>query len=92
MKGKTCRIAVVLAATLYAGTAVSGDFTSRDIGPTESQMLAGGDGGLAGMAFVRPVLDGVLYRAGFKGGDKAHTGLSASQRTALCEAGFSGAR
>jgi len=44
------------------------------------------------MAFVRPVLDGVLYRAGFKGGDKAHTGLSSAQRTTLCEAGFSGAR
>jgi hypothetical protein len=55
-------------------------------------MLAGGDGGLPGMAFVRPVLDGVLYRAGFKGGDKAHTGLSSAQRTTLCEAGFSGAR
>ena len=92
MKGKTCAIAVALTATLYGGVAASADFTSRDTSPSESQMLAGGDGGLPGMAFVRPVLDGVLYRAGFKGGDKAHTGLSASQRTALCEAGFSGAR
>ena len=55
-------------------------------------MLGRGDGGLPGMAFVRPVLDGVLYRAGFKGGDKAHTGLSGMQRKALCEAGFSAAR
>jgi len=54
-------------------------------------MVARGDGGLPGMAFVRPVLDGVLYRAGFKGGDKRHTGLSEAQRKALCEAGFSGA-
>jgi len=37
-------------------------------------MLERGDGGLPGLAFVRPVLAGVLYRAGLKGGDKAHTG------------------
>jgi hypothetical protein len=45
-----------------------------------------------GLDFVRPVLSGVLYRAGFKGGDKARTGLSETQREALCEAGFSEAR
>jgi len=78
---------------LLAGGAVAGSgFTARDGGPSEAQMLGGSDGGLPGMAFVRPVLDGVLYRAGFKGGDKSHTGLSDSQRKALCEAGFSGAR
>jgi hypothetical protein len=44
------------------------------------------------LAFVRPVLDGVLYRAGFTGGDKLRSGLSGEQREALCEAGFSGAR
>jgi hypothetical protein len=77
---------------LCAGAASGTDFTSRNAGPTEAQMLGGGDGGLPVMAFVRPVLDGVLYRAGFKGGDKAHTGLSEAQRKALCEAGFSGAR
>jgi hypothetical protein len=76
-----------------AGAAVADtEFTDRDGGPTESQMLGRGDGGLPGMAFVRPVLDGVLYRAGFKGGDKAHAGLSDAQRKALCEAGFSGVR
>jgi hypothetical protein len=42
-----------------------------------------------GMAFFRPVLSGVLYRAGFSGGDKGRTGLSTSQRGALCEDGFS---
>lgn len=45
MKGKTCPIAVVLAATLHGGVAASADFTRRDTGPNESQMLAGGDGG-----------------------------------------------
>lgn len=89
------RRALVGAALVLQGVgpvAVAGDFTSRDAGPTDAQMLGRGDGGLPGLAFVRPVLDGVLYRAGFKGGDKAHSGLSGSQRQALCEAGFSGAR
>ena len=45
-----------------------------------------------GLDFFRPVLSGVLYRAGFKGGDKERDGLSASQRTQLCNAGFSSAR
>lgn len=45
-----------------------------------------------GMAMFRPVLSGVLYRAGFKGGDKARTGLSSAQRGALCAAGFSSVR
>jgi hypothetical protein len=45
-----------------------------------------------GLAFFRPVLSGVLYRAGFKGGDKGRTGLTGAQRTELCEAGFSSAR
>jgi hypothetical protein len=92
MKGKIRFSAVVLASMLSVATASATDFTHRDKGPTESEMLAGGDGGLPGLAFVRPVLDGVLYRAGFKGGDKSHVGLSSTQREALCEAGFSGAR
>jgi hypothetical protein len=77
--------------TLQGASATAGaaDFTSRNGGPSEAQMLARGDAGLSGMAFVRPVLDGVLYRAGFKGGDKSRTGLGEGQRTALCEAGFS---
>jgi hypothetical protein len=45
-----------------------------------------------GLALLRPVLSGVLWRAGFKGGDNDRDGLSAAQRGALCEAGFSGAR
>ena len=85
-------VAALAASAFFTGVAGGTDFTHRDGGPGESQMLAGGDAGLPGMAFVRPVLDGVLYRAGFKGGDKAHTGLSSAQRTTLCEAGFSGAR
>jgi hypothetical protein len=85
--------ATALMLGLVAGTAgARTDFTSRDGGPSEAQMLARGDAGLPGMAFVRPVLGGVLYRAGFEGGDKAHTGLSDAQRQALCEAGFSGVR
>ena len=83
---------VLLCAGFASSASRAEDFTSRDGGPSEAQMLGRGDGGLPGMAFVRPVLDGVLYRAGFKGGDKAHTGLSAGQRKALCEAGFSAAR
>jgi hypothetical protein len=83
----------LLAACLCTPAAlVAADFTARDGGPSQNEMLARGDAGLPGLAFVRPVLDGVLYRAGFKGGDKGRTGLSEAQRGALCEAGFSGAR
>ena len=92
MSAQVLPVATLIVSLLSTGAAHGTDFTRRDGGPSESQMLAGGDGGLPGMAFVRPVLDGVLYRAGFKGGDKAHTGLSSEQRTTLCEAGFSGAR
>ena len=92
MNTKSGAIAAAIISMSSIGLAAATDFTQRDGGPTESQMLAGGNAGLPGLAFVRPVLDGVLYRAGFKGGDRAHTGLSATQRTALCEAGFSGAR
>jgi hypothetical protein len=76
-----------LTGRVTAATATS--FTSRDGGPDEQAMLARGGAGLDGLAFVRPVLSGVLYRGGFKGGDKHHTGLSTQQRTDLCEAGFS---
>lgn len=68
-------------------------FTARSGGPSESAMTArSGKSPAEGLAFVRPVLSGVLYRAGFKGGDKGRTGLSTAQRTELCEAGFSSAR
>lgn len=73
-------------------TAGDDEYTARDGGPTRAEMVARGSGGLPGMAFVRPVLEGVLYRAGFSGGDKARSGLSGEQRRAVCEAGFSGAR
>ncbi|CAD0186494.1 hypothetical protein RUESEDTHA_03403 [Ruegeria sp. THAF57] len=71
-------------------TAASSDVTSRNGGPSSSQMLSkGGDGGVDGVAFFRPVLSGVLYRSGFKGGDKERTGLSEGQRETLCGEGFS---
>lgn len=73
-------------------TAIAEGFTDRAGAPTEAEMLQRGDQGLQGLAFVRPVLNGVLYRAGFKGGDKTRAGLADAQRLALCEAGFSGAR
>ena len=83
------------AAALVASVGVQAaaeDFTARSGGASQSQMLArSGSSPADGLAFVRPVLSGVMYRAGFKGGDKSRTGLSSSQRTQLCEAGFSGA-
>ncbi len=67
------------------------DVISRNGGPTEAEMLARTNPGAPdGAAFFRPVLDGVLYRAGFSGGDKNRTGLSTQQRKSLCEEGFSG--
>lgn len=72
--------------------AVAADLTSRSGGPSEQAMLSRNvDGAPDGIAFFRPVLSGVLYRGGFKGGDKARTGLSDAQRGAFCEAGFSNA-
>ncbi|AXT27522.1 hypothetical protein D1823_13625 [Ruegeria sp. AD91A] len=71
-------------------TAANSDVTSRNGGPSSSQMLSkGGDGGVDGVAFFRPVLSGVLYRSGFKGGDKDRTGLREEQRETLCDEGFS---
>lgn len=68
-------------------------FTARSGGPSESAMTSrSGKSPAEGLAFVRPVLAGVLYRAGFKGGDKGRTGLTGAQRNELCEAGFSSAR
>lgn len=78
---------------LVAVPAMASDFTARSGGPGNEQMLARSNAVPAdGLAFVRPVLSGVLYRGGFKGGDKARTGLSTSQRKQLCESGFSSAR
>ena len=93
---RLCRWAagLAVAATVLAAplTAANADVTARNGGPSESAMLARSSGGMDGMAFFRPVLSGVLYRSGFKGGDKGRTGLSTAQREELCEAGFSQAR
>ena len=79
-------------AVLTSGQAFATDFVARSGGPSESAMLAQSTPGQPdGLAFFRPVLSGVLYRGGFKGGDKGRTGLSGAQRNALCDAGFSGA-
>jgi hypothetical protein len=83
------RLAALL---LIASAAQAGaqDFTTRAGGPSESAMLARTTSGAPeGMAFFRPVLSGVLYRAGFSGGDKDRTGLSSGQRETLCQDGFS---
>ena len=82
----------VFLAAIGSVQAADMDYTARDGGPTRAELLARGNGGLPGLAFVRPVLDGVLYRAGFSGGDKDRSGLSGKQREAVCDAGFSGAR
>lgn len=82
-----------LAGALTLGVAaksVAEGFTARNGGPSESAMLSKSNHSPAeGMAMVRPVLAGVLYRAGFKGGDKERTGLSEAQKVSLCKAGFS---
>ena len=84
------KLATLIAAMIVTATASLADVTSRNGGPSEKAMIArGGDGGIEGVAFFRPVLSGVLYRSGFKGGDKSRTGLSGNQRSALCSAGFS---
>lgn len=89
------RLLACIAVAFLAGTPAraEADFTARKGGPSEAAMTArSGKSPAEGLAFVRPVLSGVLYRAGFKGGDKGRTGLSPDQRTELCEAGFSSAR
>ena len=81
-----------LAVCVLAAPAAAADFTTRSGGPSSSEMMVRNMAGAAdGLAFVRPVLSGVLYRAGFKGGDKARTGLSSPQRSQLCNQGFSSA-
>ena len=85
-------LAVAVCLTGWAGSAAASDFTSRSGGASETEMLSRSNPLPAdGLAFVRPVLTGIMYRAGFKGGDKSRTGLSTAQRGQLCEAGFSGA-
>jgi hypothetical protein len=67
------------------------DFTSREHGPSQAQLVDRGSTVFPGLSFFRPVLSGVLYRAGFNGGDKSRSGLSPVQRDELCNAGFSSA-
>jgi hypothetical protein len=75
-----------------ATSAAAADLTARTGGPSQKAMLSrNADGAPEGIAFFRPVLSGVLYRGGFKGGDKGRTGLSGAQRAAFCDAGFSSA-
>lgn len=83
-------LALLLVASAYAAQA--DPYTARTGGPTGSEMVGRGKSPAEGLAFFRPVLSGVLYRAGFKGGDKGRTGLNTTQRKELCEAGFSSAR
>lgn len=82
--------ALILAGAVFSGEAGATDFTARSGGPDRTTMMSRSNASPAdGLAFVRPVLSGVLYRSGFRGGDKARTGLSQSQRSQLCDAGFS---
>ena len=87
--GEIMRNSLTLLAVLIA-TSATADVTSRDGGPSQSEMTARSNPGAPdGVAFFRPVLDGVLYRGGFSSGDSDRTGLSSSQRTELCSEGFS---
>lgn len=82
----------LIAALALSGPAIA-DVTSRSGGPSSAAMTStSGKAPAEGLAMFRPVLSGVLYRAGFKGGDKERDGLSTAQREALCAAGFSSAR
>lgn len=94
MIGRFGRVALALAAlALSAEAGTAENYRARAGGPDEKAMLARhGSTPAEGLDFFRPVLSGVLYRAGFHRGDKGRTGLSTAQRRALCEAGFSAAR
>lgn len=83
-------LAVAVLLSVIAVSANAQSVTARDGGPTQSEMTARTNPGAPdGIAFFRPVLDGVLYRGGFSGGDKSRSGLSTPQRAALCSEGFS---
>lgn len=95
MKWTCTRIAAAFVFSLAAvgGAAAETSFTARNGGPSRDAMIGrSGHSPAEGLAFVRPVLSGVLYRAGFKGGDKERDGLSTKQRDELCASGFSNAR
>lgn len=83
-------LASIFTVIFTANGAWAQDMTLRNGGPSSSEMTArSSQGAPDGTAFFRPVLSGVLYRAGFSGGDKDRTGLSKPQRSELCESGFS---
>lgn len=100
MRQPRSRISGLLGAALWIATAFSATslaadtaYTARAGGPGSAAMLSRSNSAPAeGLAFIRPVLSGVLYRGGFHGGDRERTGLSSAQKSALCEAGFSSAR
>jgi hypothetical protein len=94
MKKTRFHLTASLACILTAGVALAEtSFTARNGGPSQEALLGkSGHSPAEGLAFVRPVLSGVLYRAGFKGGDKERDGLSGKQREELCQAGFGSAR
>ena len=83
---------LTLLVTASAAMTSAETYTARNGGPAQAEMTARGHAPSDGLAFFRPVLSGVLYRAGFSGGDRSRTGLTGAQRSALCEAGFSTAR
>lgn len=87
MRVHTFFLVILLACT---ASAQAQSLADRNGGPTRSEMISRSNPGAPdGVAFFRPVLKGVLYRGGFAGGDKNRTGLSSSQRIALCSEGFS---
>jgi hypothetical protein len=91
-RGTVLALAVCAAAAVPHSAAADG-YAARSGGPSRDAMLSrSGHSPAEGLDFFRPVLSGVLYRAGFKGGDKERDGLSKAQRNQLCEAGFSSAR
>jgi len=91
MTAKTLATAVAIAFHLASGPAAGADFTHRDAGPTESQMLANSDGGLPGLAFVRPCSTGCSTAPGSRAATRPHRTLRHPARGAL-RSGFSGAR
>jgi hypothetical protein len=87
------QVLIPLIATLALAGPAAADMTSRSGGPSSSALTStSGKPPAEGLAMFRPVLSGVLYRSGFKGGDEERDGLSSAQREALCNAGFGSAR
>jgi hypothetical protein len=66
--------------TARSGTLRRSDLAARTTDPA-----------LPRIDFLRPVLQGVLYRGGFKGGDRTRAGLAATTKN-FCGQGFSAGR